>query len=316
MGTAVRIPRQTGAQPVAASVENVKALSLSAVTTQGISMPSRWCMHAPVGFGKTSILAFAPKPIFLMSRGETGLETLIDAGQLPPTPHFPEADNWTEFCDYLKVLRTEKHDYRTLIIDTANGAERLCHEFVCKRDFEGDWGERGFLGYMRGYEVALGDWRLFLNTLDQLRKERNMTIFLLAHTKIKTFRNPIGPDYDRYVPELHEKTWGLTKGWLDNICFGMFETLVKTGTKVPDPSRKGKAAETAPRVLYTNSDNPIFDAKTRLGLPAEIPMGDSPKEGWLALYEAIQISRKKESKNVKEQEKELAKEEKKEVAHA
>jgi hypothetical protein len=298
----MRTPRQPLSGPVATTV-TTKVFTVADITSKGIALPSRWAFHAGVGFGKTSILAYSRAPIFLMTRGETGLVTLIDSGQLPPTPHFPEATTWADLLAAVKFLRTEDHPYKTLILDTANGAERMMHEYVCQRDFEGDWGERGFMGYQRGYEVALADWRMFLNALDELRKEKGMTIFFLVHTRIRTFKNPGGADYDRYMPEMHEKTWGLTKGWLDNIIFGNFEVLVKQGTKIAEPGKKGKAAEVSQRIAYTNSDNPTFDAKNRLGLPDEIDMGADAAEGWKNLSEAVRSSRKPVGKVAAEPEK-------------
>jgi hypothetical protein len=82
---------------------------------------------------------------------------------------------------------------------------------------------------------------------------------------------------------------------LDNILFGNFEVLVK-GTKGADPSKKGKAAEVSQRMLYTNSDNPTFDAKNRLGLPDEIDMGSDAAEGWKNLSAAVKSSRKPAAK--------------------
>lgn len=291
MTATARAPRQSMSGSVATTT-SAKVFTMADIATRGAALPNRWGFHAGIGFGKTSILAYSRTPIFLMTRGETGLTTLIDAGQLPPTPHFPETEVWADVIAAVKMLRNEDHVYKTLVLDTANGAERMLHEYVCQRDFDGDWGERGFAGYQRGYEVALADWRMFLTSLDELRKEKGMTIFFLIHTRVKTFKNPGGADYDRYMPEMHEKTWGLTKGWLDNILFGNFEVLVKTGTKITDSGKKGKAAEVSQRVVYTNSDNPVFDAKNRMGLPEEIEMGDSAEQGWKNLAGALRDSRK------------------------
>jgi hypothetical protein len=255
-------------------------------------------LHATNGFGKTSLFAYAPSPIFIQTQGETGLETLINAGQLPPTPHFPEISTWAELTGAVRTLQTEDHAYKTLVVDTANGAERMLHEMVCQRDYNGDWDSKdfGFLAWGgKGFETSLADWRLFLSALDKLRIERSMTIALLVHTKIKTFKNPTGADFDKYTPEMHEKTWGLTKGWLDNTLFGNFEVTVMSGSKEARTDRKGKAAETSARILYTSSDNPIFDAKNRLGLPSEIEMGDSPATGWKNLTDAIKAARKQEA---------------------
>lgn len=282
-------PRPTGSGSEAAR----QLFSLANVSSQGSGLPNRYGFYAGSGFGKTSMLAYAPKPIFIETRGETGLETLIDSGQIPNTPHFPEAKTWLELLDYIRALREQDHDYKTLVLDVANGAERLMHEHVCERDFGGDWGERGFGSYQKGYDVSLADWRMFLNDVDRLREEKKMTIFFLFHAKIKPFKNPTGPDFDRYVPECSDKTWTLTKGWLDCILFGYNEILVHTAKKASEEAtKKGKAADTAARIICTDSTNPVYDAKNRLGLPAEIECGESAKEAWGNLAKAIIAGRK------------------------
>ena len=296
MSTQPRAPRAPSSGPAAAVATQspvARVFSLQDVTSKSKSTPNRYAFYAGVGFGKSSFAAYTPSPIFLMTRGETGLVKLIESGQLPETPHLPELNTWADLLAAVKFLRTEEHSFKTLVLDTANGAERLMYEYVCERDFSGDWTDRGFMGYMRGYEVALADWRMFLNSLDELQRERNMSIFLLLHSRVKTFKNPSGMDFDKYSPELNDKTWTLTKGWLDCILFGNFEVAVRgSSVRTADPMKKGKAAETAPRILYTNSDNPTYDAKNRLGLPDEIEMGESPAEAWNNFAQALKDSRK------------------------
>jgi AAA domain len=230
----------------------------------------------------------APKPIFLQTRGETGLETLIEANQLPETSHFPEIMEWSSLLQAIDLLTESPHDYKVLVVDTVNGAERLCHEHVCAKSFGNDWGEQGFTGYMRGYEVALSDWREFLTKLDNLRLTRRMTVVLLCHTKVKQFKNPLGADYDRFQPDMHDKTWSLTHKWADCVLFGNFSTSVvgRGGAEVADPSKKGKGMGGKQRLLYAVRDA-AYDAKNRLGLPEEISMGLTPAEGWKNFLEAV-----------------------------
>jgi hypothetical protein len=282
-------PRSTGSGMQAARI-----FSLADVKSKSDRpLPSRYGFYAGPGFGKTSIAAHARQPIFLKSRGETGLDTLIDAGQIPPTPSLPEIGHWLDLMAALRFLQQEDHSFKTLVVDTANGMERLCHEYVCERDFGGEWGERGFASYQKGYEISLAEWRLFQNELDKLR-EKGMTIFLLMHAKVKPFKNPSGLDYDRYMPEMHEKTWTMLKGWLDAIIFGNLEVSVHTAKKsdAVDPTKKGKASDTSSRIMFCNSDNASYEAKNRLGLPAEVECGDSPKEAWDNLARAIIAGRK------------------------
>lgn len=230
-------------------------------------------IHGVEGVGKTSFAAQAAKPIFLMARGETGLLTLLDNNLIPPTPHFPEAASWDDLLGQVQWLIEADHDHRSLVIDTLNGSERLCHEYVCARDFNGDWGKSGFTSYQQGYDVSLADVREFLSLLDQLRDKRSMGVICLCHTKVATFKNPEGADYDRYQPDLHHKTWGLIHKWADVVCFMNFETF----TEKDGQRAKGRGGQQ--RVLYTER-HAAYDAKNRLGLPTEIALGDSAQESW------------------------------------
>lgn len=270
----------TATAPRLAKSGTLQRPSLNEITGKGNNLPNRYVLHAVEGWGKTSWGAQTPKPVFIETKGETGLETLIDSGRLPEIPHFPECQNWDGLLGAIETLTLDPHDYKSFVVDTINGAERLCHEHVCARDFGGDWGERGFMGYMRGFEVSLGEWRLFLNALDRLRLERRMAIVCLCHTRVKPFRNPEGADYDRYSPDVHDKTWSLTHKWADAVLFGNFDiTVLGDKNKEAALSKKGKATGGKFRIMYTER-SPAYDAKNRLGLPPEIEMGASPQEAW------------------------------------
>lgn len=260
------------------------------VRTGHSSLPNRYAIHAVEGWGKTSFGAMFPKPLFLQSRGETGLETLIQAGRLPETPHLPEAETWFDFLEMLDWVKTGTHEHKTLVLDAMNGFERLCHEFVCQRDFSNDWGEKGFESYGKGYKIAYTDWRDALNRLDSIRTERRMTIMLLCHTKVKNFKNPEGADYDRYQPDVQDGTWSLTHKWCDSVLFGNFESQVIGGKVDEKGGKKGKAIGGNVRLLYTER-HAAYDAKNRLGLPSEIEMGNSPQEAFTAFSEAVKQGR-------------------------
>lgn len=220
----------------------------------------------------------------MQSRGETGLETLIDSGLVGETSHFPELMTWADTLAALNSLLTEEHNFKTLVLDTINGFERLCHEHVCNRDFNGDFGEKGFLGYMRGFEVALADWREFLDLLDRIRADRKVWILCLCHTKVGPFKNPEGADYDRYEPDMHRKTWGLTHKWADMVLFGNFEVIVD--------EKKRKAKSGGIRMLYPER-TAAYDAKNRLGLTDPISMGESGADAWANLSASIKDAKKR-----------------------
>lgn len=250
-------------------------MTLGEVTSKGSGLPSRYTIYGCEGCGKTSFAAYTPRPIFIQTKGETGLDALIDSGRLPEIPHFPEMQSFGDLMAAIEELTIQPHEYGTLVIDTINGAERLCHEEVCRRDFGGDMTDKGFMGYMRGYEVSLVDWRNLLSALDSLREKRRMAIVCLCHAKVKPFRNPVAADYDRYAADMHDKTWGLTHKWSDAVLFCQFETF----NTEKDSKKKGKAIGGQTRIMHTEH-HAAFDAKNRQGLPPEIDMGTSGQGAW------------------------------------
>jgi hypothetical protein len=289
VSSTVAVPRSTGSrQPTQATTRRP---TMADITSAGSGLPNRYILHAGEKWGKTSFAAQTPKPIFIQSRGETGLDPLIDAGRIKETPHFPEAQDWTELLGCIQVLIDETHEHKTLVIDTLNGAERLCHEFICLRDFGGDWGDKGFASYQKGPEVALSEWRSFLGMLDQLRNKKRMTVFALCHTKVAAYRNPSGADYDRFQPDMDKRTWALTAKWSDVILFGNFEdtvTAIKENKRTGE--QKGKGVGGGTRIMYTEK-TATYDAGNRLGLPAEIEMGESAVTAWANFTAAVKSGR-------------------------
>jgi len=243
-------------------------------------------LHGVEGIGKTSFAASAPHPYFLMARGETGLETLIDANRIGEIPHAPELQTWNETFDVIEALKNEKHDYKTVVLDAAPGFERLCHEHVCDTMFGGKWGKDGFASYMQGYEASLTPWRELLNSLDALRSERKMAVIVLCHTKVTLFRNPEAADFDRYQPDLHHKTWSLTHRWADIVLFANFYTVIADETSGGKGPSKGKGRGGTERLMFAER-TAAFDAKNRHGLPSELSMGNSGTEAWTNFLSAM-----------------------------
>lgn len=231
------------------------------------------------GVGKTSFAAAAPRPYFLMARGETGLETLIDSQRIGETAHAPEIKTWPEVMDVLESLRTEDHKYGTVVLDALSGFERLNHEHVCNNQFNGKWGNDGFTSYQAGYDVSLTPWRELLTALDALRAQRKMACILLCHTQVKTFKNPEGADYDRYQPDIHHKCWSMTHRWADIVLFANFYTVITNEVQSKKGPNRGKGAGGTERVLMTER-TAAWDAKNRHGLPSEFSMGSSGVEAW------------------------------------
>lgn len=268
-------------------------ISLADVGRDAKPEPDRIVIHGGGTAGKTSLAARFPNPIFLMSRGEDGARKLKSAGMVPENVAYVPAngtlDDWDAMLSWLRVLATETHDYQTIVIDTASGVERMLYAKVCKDQFNGDWGEKGFASYGVGVRTSAPIWQaeFLYKALDFLRLNRGMTIILLAHTEVKNFKNPEGPDYDRYQPEMDAKLWNPTFAWADFCFFVNFRSEVYKDRG----DKKLTAHGGAQRYLYTQR-TAAYDAKSRFPMPAEIDLGDDADEGYKRLATALAASKK------------------------
>ena len=254
-------------------------------------MPSRLVLIGVEGIGKTSFAAFAPEPLIVQSRGESGLETLIDAGQLAPTDHLDnELAGWQDAMELVEsIAAAEAFDYKTLVFDTLNGIEALLSEYVLNNSFQGD--RKDFENFGTGSRVAAPMWTQFLSTLDRIRSKHSVGIIGLCHTRVRNFRNPEGADFDRYEADMSRPVWGVTSKWADIVLFYNYHTeVLQAKSDRGDVTKRGKGAGGTIRVLYTQR-TAAYDAKNRHGLPEEITAGNSPEEAWNNFRAAMTVAR-------------------------
>jgi hypothetical protein len=220
--------------------------------------PRRVLLYGTHGIGKSTWGAMAESPIFVST--EDGLDD-IDCRS------FPLARTYEDVLAALGELYSEKHEYRTVVIDTADWLERLIWARVC-RDRRVESIEE--IPYAKGYVFALTRWREVLEGLDALRNEREMMIILLAHARIEKFDNPETDSYDRYSPALHRLASALVQEWCTEVLFATYRVHTKTSDKGFDRKRT-QGIGTGKRIIRT-TERPAHVAKNRLSLPDEIPL--------------------------------------------
>jgi len=240
-------------------------MTLASVVKGLIEAPVRVLLYGVEGIGKSTFAAGAPKPIFLGA--EDGTKRL-------DVHRFPQPSTWQDVLEALDVLRDEKHDYETFVVDTLDWLEPLLWQYICDRD--GKAGIEAY-GYAKGYVAALDEWRLFLARIEALGRARPMHVVFLAHSWIKPFKNPEGDDFDRYELKLHAKAGGLLKEWSDCVLFTNYETFAKEDER----TGRAKGFDTGVRFIYTQR-RAAYDAKNRYDLPDRLPLD------WSDFFAALQ----------------------------
>ncbi len=225
------------------------------VVTGPQQRPVKCVVYGPEGVGKSTWAAAWPRPIFIDTEGSTDR---LDVARLPkPT-------NWKQLHGYVKGLGEDPHGYQTLVIDTADWAERLCAETLCAEN--GKAGIEDF-GYGKGYTYLVERFAALLRELDTLRDKRGMNCVFCAHAVVRKLELPEEAGaYDHWELKCSKQVSPLLKEWAELLAFAAYKTVVTEG-------KDGKARATGGtrRVLYT-VHTAAYDAKNRFGLPAELPL--------------------------------------------
>lgn len=227
---------------------------LKNVQSGAVRAPYKIVVYGMEGVGKSTFASNAPSPIFLDVEGGTGE---LDVKRLT------DVETFGDTLKAIDELIREPHEFKTFVLDTADWLESKIWDHVCVgagvKSIED-------IGYGKGYTSALEWWRTFLARLDELRSKRGMNVVLLAHSHIRSFKNPAGDDYDKYELKMHAKASAVLKEWSGAILFARYQIYTVT-----DKQKRTRAVGDGSRVLSTEP-RPAWEAKNRYSLPEEIPL--------------------------------------------
>lgn len=252
-------------QTSAAQARPGPRMSLGNVVRGKLKRSMRVFLYGVDKIGKSTFGAAAPAPIFIGA--EDGTAELDVA-------RFPEPRSIEDVGEAIETLTNSAHDYQSLIIDTLDWMEPFIWRATCLKGdpTSKDKGPKKNIedfGFGKGFDRAIPEWRAFLARLDTLRMHRRMHIILLAHAHVKSFKNPLGDDYDRYEPKINVKASAVVKEWADAIMFAQHET--GTVMKGEGAFAKARGISTGARYIY-NKRTAGYDAGNRYGLPDRLPL--------------------------------------------
>lgn len=258
-------------------------------------------LYGPPGEGKTTFAAQFPKPLFIITNGETGIFSAKNTGvadksipvleleglfaTIPKSTGHPA---WDVLTTTLDTFLKGKHDRRTIIIDTLSGLEALCFQHCASLKFDGDMASRhqdSWNHYAKGqHTAALLYWQNeFLNKcIDIVRKGYN--IVLIGHSNLRLQVNPNGVDFNLYNIELTPKVLTYTNKIIHHIWFFGREQIFHT-----EQGTKKKKVLSNDRFIGMNTTT-WYTAKNWNNIQDPIDCGRSPKETYTNLTKLIPIN--------------------------
>lgn len=246
---------------------------LSHVQRGRTSKPPRILCYGVEGVGKSTFGSQAPKPIFVQT------EDVLDEIECDK---FPLAATYDDVVAALTELRSQQHDYETVVIDSLDWLERLVFDKLCAEHGTTSI-EQVAGGYSKGYTLALSSWREIIEHLNVLRNQRGMVVLLIAHSKVERFEDPESSPYDRYSPRLHKHAAALVSEWCDAVLFATRK--IRTQSEDTGFNRKRTIAHAigkdgGERILRCVG-GPSCVAKNRYGIAEELPLS------WTAFIQAL-----------------------------
>lgn len=221
------------------------------------------------GIGKSTFASKFPAPMFFdLDNGTARLDVNRATG----------FDNWEDLLksveDFYKADWAAP--YRTLIIDTADAAARMCESYVIRIYGKGATSIESF-PYGKGYKILAEEFSRLLVDLEVLI-DSNINVVIVAHALQRTVTLPEAMgSYDHWELKLPgtsvNKLGPLIKEWADMLIFANYKTtIVEAGMK--------KKAVGGKRVMYLGHTS-FADAKNRFGLEGMFPFDYSVIEKYI-----------------------------------
>ena len=233
-------------------------MSLAEVVKKRTKRPRKTMLYGPHGIGKSTWPSKAPKPLVISTEGGLG-DINIE--------HTPTCKEFGDVVKWISTLHTEKHDYKTVVIDTVDWLEQMIHRVIATEKGKPCIAD---IDYGKGYEAAITKWQHIFSGLDSLVDNVGMSVVLLAHAKIVPFADPNHDRYDRYMPDLHKSVCDLVQEWCDEVFFATIQSEV-TQTEEGFGKTRTRAVGDGQRVVHT-TEKPTHLAKRRLPLPDVIAL--------------------------------------------
>lgn len=224
-----------------------------------VKKPFNAILFGTPGIGKSTWAASAPNPIFLGAEENDELE--VD--------RYPYALTFDDFIKQLTSLVADNKGYQTVVVDTIDSVEKLCHAKILALDPKHTGSMMSaFGGYGKAYEKAATEMFQVKALLKACRDKHKMNVIILAHAaKVKATDTVLGLDFDCYEMSLHKASQAIFVDWVSAVLFASYVATKKEG----ENGDKVFAMGHGQRTVFTEK-RPGHLGKNRYELPFQLDL--------------------------------------------
>jgi len=237
------------------------AISWNALTQKKKPKPPAILMYGPEKAGKTTLASEFPNACFLQTEEGDGVLDIASMGKI---------EAFEELMAAIGMLYERDHGYQTVVLDSVTALQPLVWAETGQRgDDKGNKKNRiEDFGYGKGYVYALAVWQEVLDGLNALRRDKGMTIILIAHSKIERFDDPETVGYSRYDIDLHNAARDFLKREVDVVLLLKPDVTIKTEDAGFNKQRA--RADGGRSVWMHATSRPAYAAGNRYSLPEKL----------------------------------------------
>jgi hypothetical protein len=181
------------------------------------------------GIGKTSLAGSFPKPVFI--RVEEGTKSLTSEevkNYFSDVREMPVVHKYADVIEQLNALGEQKHDYKTVVIDTITQLNTMIESEIVAKDKALSINS-ALGGYGAGQSAVADRHAKIRETCGDLRTYKKMNIVFLAHADHEKIDPPDAESYMRYTVKLHNKSMVHYIDNVDLVAYIKLRTYVSEG---------------------------------------------------------------------------------------
>ena len=228
------------------------------IITGKLPAAKRIVMYGAEGIGKSTLASQCPDALFIDTEGST---THMDVKR------FEAPTSWQALLEQVQYVINNPTVCKTLVIDTADWAEQLEINELCRKN---GWASIETPGYGKGYQYSAEEFGRLLNKLTEV-VNKGVNVVITAHASLRKVELPeeLGA-YDHWEMKTSKKVAPMIKEWADVVLFLNYQVNVVNVDGQGQLKGKNKA-QGGRRTIHT-THTPFWDAKNRFGMPEELPL--------------------------------------------